>query len=70
MFAPAKTPREVVSRLYQETAKALRAADVREKMARLGAEPMDYSPEQFNAYIRAEITANAALVKAAGIKLE
>ncbi len=70
MFAPAKTPREVVSRLYQETAKALRAADVREKMARLGAEPMDYNPEQFNAYIRDEIVANAALVKAAGIKLE
>jgi len=70
MFAPAKTPREVVNRLYQETAKALRAADVREKMARLGAEPMDYNPEQFNAYIRDEIAANAALVKAAGIKLE
>src|SRR2546428_1256301 len=48
MFAPAKTRREVVSRLHQETAKALRAADVREKMARLGAEPMDYNPEQFN----------------------
>jgi tripartite-type tricarboxylate transporter receptor subunit TctC len=70
MFAPAKTPREAVSRLYQETAKALRAADVRDKMARLGAEPMDYNPEQFNAYIRDEIAANAALVKAAGIKLE
>ncbi len=70
MFAPAKTPREVVSRLYRETAKALRAAEVREKMARLGAEPMDYDPEQFNLYIRDEIAANAALVKAAGIKLE
>src|SRR6266446_740117 len=70
MFAPAKTRREVVSRLHQETAKALRAADVREKMARLGAEPMDYNPEQFNAYIRDEIAGNAALVRAAGIKLE
>jgi len=70
MFAPAKTPHEVVNHLHLETVKALRAADVREKMARLGAEPMDYSPEQFNAYIRAEIAANAALVKAAGIKLE
>jgi len=39
-------------------------------MARLGAEPMDYNPEQFNAYIRDEIAANAALVKAAGIKAE
>jgi tripartite-type tricarboxylate transporter receptor subunit TctC len=70
MFAPAKTPHDVVNRLYQETAKALRAADVREKMTRLGAEPMDYTPEKFNAYLREEIAANAALVKAAGIKSE
>src|SRR6266571_3857959 len=70
MFAPAKTPREVVSRLYLETVKALRSGDVREKMARLGAEPMDYDPDRFNAYLREEIAANAALVKAAGIKTE
>ncbi len=70
MFAPARTPRDVVSRLYRETVKALHSPDVREKMARLGAEPMDYSPEQFNAYLRDEIASNAALVKAAGIKLE
>jgi tripartite-type tricarboxylate transporter receptor subunit TctC len=70
MFAPAKTPRDVVNRLYRETAKALRTPEVREKMARLGAEPMDYDPEQFNAYLRDEIVANAALVKAAGIKLD
>jgi tripartite-type tricarboxylate transporter receptor subunit TctC len=70
MFAPAKTPREVVNRLYRETAKALRSVDVHEKMARLGAEPMDYDPERFNAYLREEIAANAALVKAAGIKTE
>jgi tripartite-type tricarboxylate transporter receptor subunit TctC len=70
MFAPAKTPKETINRLYQETAKALHSEQVREKMARLGAEPMDYNPEQFNTYIRGEIAANAALVKAAGIKTE
>src|SRR5258708_1785529 len=70
MFAPAKTPREVLSRLQQETVKALQAPDVREKLARLGTEPMDYAPEAFNAYIRDEIAANAALVKAAGIKAQ
>jgi tripartite-type tricarboxylate transporter receptor subunit TctC len=70
MFAPAKTPREVVNRLYQETAKALRAPDVRAKLAGLGAEPMEYTLEKFNAYLREEIAANAALVKAAGIKSE
>ncbi len=68
MFAPSKTPRDILDRLYRETFKALHSPDVREKMARLGAEPMDYNPEQFNVYLRDEIAANAALVKAAGIK--
>jgi tripartite-type tricarboxylate transporter receptor subunit TctC len=70
MFAPSKTPRETINRLYQETAKALHSPEVREKMARLGAEPMEYTPEQFNAYIRDEIASNAVLVRAAGIKIE
>jgi tripartite-type tricarboxylate transporter receptor subunit TctC len=70
MFVPAKTPREVLDRLYQETAKALHSPDVRDKLSKLGAEPMEYTPDQFNAYIRDEIAANAALVKAAGIKVE
>ena len=68
MFAPAKTPRATIDRLYRETVKALHAADARDKLAKLGAEPMEYSPEQFNAYLRKEIESNAALVKAAGIK--
>jgi tripartite-type tricarboxylate transporter receptor subunit TctC len=70
MFLPAKTPRELVNRLYQETARALNAPEVREKLTRLGAEPMDYAPDAFNAYLRKEIEANAALVKAAGIKAQ
>jgi tripartite-type tricarboxylate transporter receptor subunit TctC len=70
MFAPAKTPRDVVNRLYRETTKALHSPEVREKLARLGAEPMEYAPDAFNAYLRKEIAANAALVKAAGIKSE
>ena len=70
MFVPAKTPRDIANRLYQETARALHSPDVAEKLSRLGAEPMDQTPEQFNAYLRDEISANAALVKAAGIKAQ
>jgi tripartite-type tricarboxylate transporter receptor subunit TctC len=70
MFAPARTPGDTVNRLYRETIKALGLPDVREKLSRLGAEPMDYNPEQFNAYLRNEIASNAALVKAAGIKAQ
>jgi tripartite-type tricarboxylate transporter receptor subunit TctC len=36
-------------------------------MAQLGAESMLKQPDEFDAYIRAEIVTNAALVKAAGI---
>jgi tripartite-type tricarboxylate transporter receptor subunit TctC len=67
MFTPSKTPRDVVQRLHQETAKALESKEVRDSMAQLGAESMLKQPDEFDAYIRAEIVTNAALVKAAGI---
>lgn len=68
MFVPAKTPREIVQKLYQETQRALNSPDVRERLVKLGAEPMEYAPDAFDAYLRKEIADNAALVKAAGIK--
>jgi tripartite-type tricarboxylate transporter receptor subunit TctC len=69
MFVPSKTPREIVNRLYEETAKALNSKEVRDSMTKLGAESMLMRPDQFDAYIRKEITTNAGLVKAAGIPI-
>jgi tripartite-type tricarboxylate transporter receptor subunit TctC len=69
MFVPSKTPRDIVNRLHQETAKALEVKAVRESLAKLGAEPMLMRLDEFDAYIRNEITSNAALVKAAGIPI-
>jgi len=57
-------------RLYQETAKALHSEQVREKMARLGAEPMDYNPSSQRPNIREEDHRHRGVVKAAGIKSE
>jgi tripartite-type tricarboxylate transporter receptor subunit TctC len=68
MFVPGKTPREIVGRLHQETIRAMETPEVSQRLSRLGAERMTMTPEQFDAYIRDEIAANAALVKAAGIK--
>jgi len=68
LFAPGKTPRPLVKRLYQETQKALSSPEMSQRMRTLGAEPMPMTPEQFDAYIRDEIALNAKLVKAAGIK--
>jgi tripartite-type tricarboxylate transporter receptor subunit TctC len=67
MVVPAKTPRDVVTKIHQETAKALESKEVRASMAKLGAESMLMGLDEFATYIRNEIKTNAALVKAAGI---
>ena len=67
MMVPAKTPREIVNRLNAEVVKALALPEVRERFQQLGADPWTMTPEQFDAYIRAEIACNAPLVKAAGL---
>ena len=67
MIVPAKTPRDIVTKLHQNTFKALQAPDMMERMAKIGAEPMLMTPQEFDAYIKKEISTNAALVKAAGV---
>ena len=67
MMAPAKTPRDIVNRLHDEVTKALASPEVKERFTRLGADAWTMKPEQFDAYIKDEIVANAALVKAAGL---
>ena len=69
MVVPAKTPNGVVTKLHQSTLKTLQAADITERMARLGAEQMQMTPREFDAHIKAEIGINAALVKAAQINV-
>ncbi|KQP36305.1 tripartite tricarboxylate transporter substrate binding protein [Pseudorhodoferax sp. Leaf274] len=67
MMAPAKTPREVVNRLHDEVLKALASPEVKERFTKLGADAWTMKPEEFDAYIKTEIQANAKLVKAAGL---
>jgi len=70
MLVSSKTPRELVAQLNQSTLTALQTPEVREKLNTLGAESLPMSPEQFDALIRDELTANAAIVKAAGIRID
>lgn len=69
MMAPAKTPRDIVNRLNDEVVKALATPEVKERFLKLGADAWTLKPEQFDAYIKDEIKANAALVKAAGLQV-
>lgn len=64
---PTKAPHVVINTLYQNSVNALQAPETRERLGKLGAEPMLMTPAEFDAHIRKEIASNAALVKAAGI---
>ena len=70
MFAPAKTPKEIVNRLQAEVVKALNTPEVKERFTTLGADAWTLTPEQFDAYVRDEVKSNAALVKAAGLEVQ
>ena len=70
LFAPANTPKAVIERVQQETAKVLRQADIRERFAREGAEPVGNTPAEFDAYVRAEYAKYARVVKEAGVRLD
>jgi tripartite-type tricarboxylate transporter receptor subunit TctC len=68
LFVPAKTPPAIVERLHQEAIKISESAEFRKAMSAIGGEPMEpMTPSQFGAYVRAEITRNAAIAKAAGL---
>jgi tripartite-type tricarboxylate transporter receptor subunit TctC len=68
LFAPAKTPREIVDRLQQEVVKVMNSPETKERLASLGAEPWTMSSAAFDDYVKQELAANASIVKAAGIK--
>ena len=70
IMLPANTPKAVVQRLNAEINKALQSAEVKEKLALQGAEPLGSTPEEYGAYVKKELARWAAVVKAKGVTLE
>ena len=70
LFFPRDTPKPIVTKLYSETKQALMLSDVKERLAQMGAEGVGNTPEQFAAFVKAEIAKWAKVVAAAGIKVE
>jgi len=70
LFAPAKTPPEIIARLHEAAVKALAAPDVREKLTAQGAEPVGSTPEQFRAYIKTEIDKWGPVARASGARVD
>src|SRR5262245_23373322 len=69
VVAPAGTPRAIVDQLNAAIASALRAPDITERFAAIGMEAIGGTPEEFGAFLRAEIAKWANVIAAAGIKV-
>jgi tripartite-type tricarboxylate transporter receptor subunit TctC len=70
VLAPAGTPRDIVNRVNQEIAKAMKTEDARSKLLADGSEVKVSTPEEFEKAIVAEITMWSKVIKRAGIKEE
>jgi tripartite-type tricarboxylate transporter receptor subunit TctC len=70
MVAPAKTSNAIIDKLNKETVRALQLPDVKERMARLGAEVVGNTPAEARKFLHEEVQKWAKTVKAAGITPE
>jgi tripartite-type tricarboxylate transporter receptor subunit TctC len=70
LLAPAGTPPEVITRLQQETATALKAPAIAERLQAQGAIPSGNTPQEFARHIEVEHKKWAGVVKASGAKVD
>jgi tripartite-type tricarboxylate transporter receptor subunit TctC len=70
LVAPAATPRDVVERLNKAFVAALQAPETKTRFAQLMAEPVGNTPEQFGAFMKAELTRYEGVVKASGARVD
>lgn len=70
ILTPTGTPKEIIARVNAEIVKAMRAPDMRERLAGDGADPVSSTPEKFASFIKSEIDKWAKVVKAANIRAE
>jgi tripartite-type tricarboxylate transporter receptor subunit TctC len=68
VWVPAGTPAEVVDKLAKDIARALAAPDVRDRLAKHGADPMSMTQPEFARFVQSESESAAHIAKVAGIK--
>ncbi len=68
VLAPARTPREIVSRINTDARWALEQADVRQKLAQTGVEATGSTPEDLRAYLQRDVELVEKLVERGALK--
>jgi len=69
-YAPGGTSADILRRLHAEARRALDNPEIKEKLVKTGNEPVVSTPEEFAAFMRAEITKWAKVVKASNLRID
>ncbi len=70
LLVPAKTPRDIVSKLHAEVVKDLKLPEVQDRIAALGFEAVGNTPQAFAIFLKSELEKWARVAKATGAKAE
>lgn len=70
VFAPGKTPRDIVARLNAEMVRIMESREMRERMQQEGAVPVGGPPEEFAKFFQSEIVKWATVIREAGIRIQ
>jgi tripartite-type tricarboxylate transporter receptor subunit TctC len=70
VLAPARTPAAIIAKLNMTIDRALRADEVRQRLANLGVEAAGGAPARFTHYLREETVRWTKLIRESGLKIE
>jgi len=70
IYAPAATPKEIITRMNRDVLKLLGLPDVRERLSQLGIDPVGNSPDAAADYLRSETARWGKVIKAANVRAE
>jgi len=70
LFAPAATPKAIVTRLNTEVVKVLESPEIRDRLFQNGVEAVHSTPDELAAFVRSEVVKWAKVVKASGMKVD
>ncbi len=70
LFAPAKTPKEIIDRLARETAAAVRHPEVMKRLAEIAADPVGSSPAEQDAMLKKQVAQFRPIIQELGVTLD
>ena len=70
MFAPAKTPRNIINRLNGALVQTIKTPEMQSQFIKLGADPIGSSVEEFTAFVKRDMEKYEKVVRISGAKVD